>query len=219
MRVLTIGGGHPAYFVINTIREIDPSGKLIAIEFTREKAEVLSKTFPFAEVLVKSIDEVERYIRENSMLLDAVIAATESDALNLRYSKAARAHAIPISAAVLNNPLNAEIFAKEGIRYLINPFASIPTRIKDILNVFETNIIHESSSSELMVCAIKMKGEGDLRKARRYLTEENIVYVYVAVDGTIETSLERFEIGGTLYLMGRKEQVKSLLRKLGREVR
>lgn len=219
MRILIIGGGHAAYFVINTLREVDKAGKIIVVEFTREKVEVLSKTFPFAEVLVKSIDEVEQYIRGNSMILDAIIASTESDALNLRYAKAAHENGIPLTIAVLNNPLNAEIFKKEGIRYLINPFASIPTRVKEILGVFETNVIHESAINRISIYAVRMKKEEDLRKIGKHLGENGLAYLYVAVDGSIEMHLERFEMGGTLYLMGEKEKVKNILRKLGKEAR
>ncbi|MEM4647500.1 MAG: NAD-binding protein, partial [Candidatus Nezhaarchaeales archaeon] len=115
MRVLLIGGGHSAYFAAETIRKIDLSGKLIIVEFTSEKVYVLSKLFPFAEMIQLDIDEVEGYIRANGRILDAVVAATESDSLNLRYCKVAKESNIPLVITIINNPLNAEIFLKEGI--------------------------------------------------------------------------------------------------------
>ena len=214
MRTLLIGGGHAAYFVANTLREIDVYGKLVIVEFTREKVEMLSKTFPFAEVLVQGIDEVEKYIGSNSVLLDAVIAATESDALNLRYSKTAISSSIPLVIAVLNNPLNSEIFSKEGIRYIVNPYALIPTKIKEMLDLFSTNTIYEFTSKDLMICAVKISKEKDLKKISKLLTKGEVAHLYTTVDGAIETDLNKLEVGGTLYVMGRKEKVKKILKKL-----
>ncbi len=142
MRTLVIGGGHPAYFVINAVKESDPGGKITVIEFTKEKAEVLSKTFPYAEVLSMRIDEVDDYIRSNSVVLDAVIPATESDSLNLRYAKTALESSIHLTITVLNNPLNEEIFRKEGIKYIVNPFSHISSKIKEILGTYHVNIIY-----------------------------------------------------------------------------
>lgn len=132
MRTLVIGGGHSAYFAANAIREMDPKGKLIIIEFTSEKVDVLSKMFPFAELIHREIDEVEEYIRGNGSILDAVITATESDSLNLRYCKVAKENAIPLTISIVNNPLNSEIFLNEGITYIINPYKLIPMELSEI---------------------------------------------------------------------------------------
>lgn len=220
MRALLIGGGHAAYFVANAIREADVGGKLIIIEFTREKVEMLSKTFPFAEVIFQGIDEVEQYIRSNSVLLDAVIAATESDALNLKYSKTAITSSIPIVVAVLNNPLNREIFAKEGVKFIVNPYQLVPIKIKEILGSFSTNIIYEFSSNDLIFCAIKISSEDDLNRIRRnILKNDEMAYLYAAVDGTLNKELNKLEVGGTLYLVGRKGKVRRFLKEIGRSGR
>jgi len=214
LRTLLIGGGHAAYFVANAIRESDIGGKLVIIEFTREKVEVLSKTFPSAEVIVQSIDEVEQYIRGNSVVLDAVIAATESDALNLRYSKIALQNSIPLVIAVLNNPLNTEIFKKEGIKYIVNPYSLIPVKIKEILGITKANILYEFTSKDLMICMVKINDENDVRKIKKKLVKSSLSYLFETVDGEVKPSIDNLSKGGTLYIMGRKESVKKILKRI-----
>jgi hypothetical protein len=88
-------------------------GRIIVIEFTSEKVEMLKKTFPFAEAVLLSIEEVEDYVSGNRFLIDVLVSATDSDALNLRYAKHAIKSGVPIVIAILNNPLNEPIFVKE----------------------------------------------------------------------------------------------------------
>ena len=212
MRTLIIGGGHPAYFVINAVKESDPGGKITIIEFTKEKAEVLSKTFPYAEVLSMNINGVEDYIRSNSVLLDAVISATESDSLNLRYARTALRNSIPITITVLNNPLNEEIFRKEGIRYIVNPFSHIASKVKEILGTYTVNIIYEFSRRNLLICGLRIQDSQTLNKLLNNLPIEGVASVFVAVDGSIEPDAERLSVGGTLYLMGERDKIKKLLK-------
>ncbi|MEM4425768.1 MAG: NAD-binding protein, partial [Candidatus Nezhaarchaeales archaeon] len=159
MRVLLIGGGHSAYFAAETIRKIDLSGKLIIVEFTSEKVYVLSKLFPFAEMIQLDIDEVEGYIRANGRILDAVVAATESDSLNLRYCKVAKESNIPLVITIINNPLNAEIFLKEGITFIVNPYKMIPIELSEILDA-KVNILYSFHRTGVQVVSIKV---GDRR--------------------------------------------------------
>ena len=215
MRVLLIGGGHSAYFAANAIKEIDPTGKLIIIEFTSEKVEVLSKTFPFAEVLHQEIDEVESYIKTNASILDALIAATESDSLNLRYCKVGRENAIPLIIAILNNPLNYEIFAKEGIRYIINPYSFIPVELSEILGS-ATNIIYKLPAGGVMLASIKIESEEHMHKLRKELDKSNdISMIFVSRSGEIKNSLSELDLGGRLYLLGSEKKIKNILKMVG----
>ena len=211
MRVLLIGGGHSAYFAANSIKEIDPDGKLIIIEFTSEKVEVLSKTFPFAEVVQQEIDGVESYIKSNASILDAVIAATESDSLNLRYCRVARENAIPLIIAILNNPMNKEIFLKEGVRYIINPYGIIPVELSEILGS-ATNIIYKIPSGSVMMASLKVENEDELRKLRRKLRgSDDVSALLVSTSGEIKSSIEEADMRGRLYLMGSEEKLKKIL--------
>ena len=211
MRVLLIGGGHSAYFAANSIRGIDPDGKLIIIEFTSEKVEVLSKTFPFAEVVQQEIDGVESYIRSNASILDAVIAATESDSLNLRYCKTARENAVPLIIAILNNPMNEGIFAKEGVRHIINPYGIIPVELSEILGS-ATNIIYKTPSGSVMVASLRIEGEDELQKIRGKLRgSEHVSTLLVSSSGEIKSSIEEADARGRLYLMGSEEKLRKIL--------
>ncbi len=219
MRTLLIGGGHSAYFAANAIREIDPDGKLIIIEFTSEKVEVLSKTFPFAEVILQEIDEVEDYIKVNGGIVDAVIAATESDSLNLRYCKIARESAIPLAISILNNPLNREIFLKEGITYLINPYSLIPIELSEILCA-PMNIFYRSPKYNLVIASIRISDERLLLELRKAINQSgDISAIFVSQSGEITTSLNEADLGGKLYLMGSRENIDKILKIVRKVVR
>jgi len=212
LRTLLIGGGHSAYFAANAIRKIDPNGKLIIIEFTSEKVEVLSKTFPFAEVILQEIDEVENYIKVNGGIIDAVIAATESDSLNLRYCKIARETVIPLAISILNNPLNREIFLKEGITYIINPYSLIPVELAEILGA-SINVLYKSARSNLVIASVKILDESFLLELEKMMKQSSgASAVLVSKAGEITTSLKEADLGGRLYLIGSKESIDKILR-------
>ena len=212
MRTLIIGGGHSAYFAANAIKEIDPEGKLIMIEFTTEKVNVLSKTFPFAEVILQEIDGVEEYIKNNGSILDAVVAATESDSLNLRYCKVAKESAIPLTISILNNPLNREIFLKEGITYIIDPYSVIPVELSEILGS-PMNIIYKSPKDRILITSIRLSEEKLLQKLRKELSRSlEISAIFVSQSGEITNTLRDIDLGGRVYLIGAQEKLEKILK-------
>ncbi|MEM3526313.1 MAG: NAD-binding protein [Candidatus Jordarchaeaceae archaeon] len=212
MRTLLIGGGHSAYFAANAIREIDPNGKFIIIEFTSEKVDVLSKMFPFAELIRLDIDEVEEYIRGNGNILDAVITATESDSLNLRYCKVAKENAIPLTMPIINNPLNTEIFLREGITYIINPYNLIPRELSEILDA-DTNVLYRFQRTGLLMASIKISNEGFLLKLRREMAQSrDLSAIFVSRSGEMTNSVEEAGLGGRAYIIGSEEKVEKILK-------
>jgi len=212
LRTLIIGGGHSAYFAANAIKEIDPEGKLIMIEFTTEKVNVLSKTFPFAEVILQEIDGVEEYIKNNGSILDAVVAATESDSLNLRYCKVAKESAIPLTISILNNPLNREIFLKEGITYIIDPYSVIPVELSEILGS-PMNIIYKSPKNRILITSIRLSEEKLLQKLRKELSRSlEISAIFVSQSGEITNTFRDIDLGGRVYLIGAQEKLEKILK-------
>ncbi len=212
MRTLVIGGGHSAYFVANAIRKMDPKGKLIIIEFTSEKIDVLSKMFPFAELIHREIDEVEEYIRGNGSILDAVITATESDSLNLRYCKVAKENAIPLTISVVNNPLNSEIFLNEGITYIINPYKLIPMELSEILDA-GINVLYKFQRTGILVISIKISDERFLLQLRREISQSrDLSAIFVSRSGEITNSIEEVGLGGRVYLIGSESTIENVLR-------
>jgi len=216
LRTLIIGGGHSAYFAANAIKEIDPEGKLIMIEFTTEKVNVLSKTFPFAEVILQEIDGVEEYIKNNGSILDAVVAATESDSLNLRYCKVAKESAIPLTISILNNPLNREIFLKEGITYIIDPYSVIPVELSEILGS-PMNIIYKSPKNRILITSIRLSEEKLLQKLRKELSRSlEISAIFVSQSGEITNTFRDIDLGGRAYLIGAQEKLEKILKMVKR---
>ncbi|MEM0320534.1 MAG: NAD-binding protein [Candidatus Nezhaarchaeales archaeon] len=212
MRVLLIGGGHSAYFAAETIRRIDLSGKLIIVEFTSEKVYVLSKLFPFAEMIQLDIDEVEGYIRANGRILDAVVAATESDSLNLRYCKVAKESNIPLVITIINNPLNAEIFLKEGITFIVNPYKMIPIELSEILDA-KVNTLYSFHRTGVQVVSIKVGDRRLLSQLKKEMAKNrDLTALFVSPVGEITNSIDEVDVGWRAYVVGYEEKVKRLLR-------
>ncbi|MBS7649223.1 NAD-binding protein [Candidatus Bathyarchaeota archaeon] len=212
MRTLLIGGGHSAYFAANAIREIDPDGKLIIIEFTSEKVDVLSKTFSFAELIHLEIDEVEKYIGGNRSILDSVITATESDSLNLRYCKVAKENAIPLTISIINNPLNTEIFLNEGITCIINPYILISRELSEILDA-GTNVLYKFQRAVILMVSIKISDERFILQLKRELAQSrDLSAIFVSQSGEITNSVEEVGLGGRAYIIGSEERVEKVLR-------
>jgi len=217
VRSVVIGGGHLAYFAITALRDIDPRGRLTIIEFTSEKVEMLKKTFPFADVVLSSIEGVEEYISRNRFLIDVLVSATDSDALNLRYAKHSIKIDLPIVIAILNNPLNEPVFAKENVRYVINPYKTIGSKIKEIVGKFRVNVIHEFSKVEGGIYAIKVEDAKTLRRVQSFVLKSDTPFFVLSTDKRIRASSAKdIQIGDVIYLACHDREIKGLLKKIGR---
>jgi len=213
LRTVLIGGGsHSAYFAINAVREIDPYGRLVVIEFTSEKVDVLSRMFPFAELIRLDIDEVDSYVRSNSSIIDVVITATESDALNLRYCKMSKENAIPIIISIINNPLNAKIFADEGITYVINPYDFIHRELAEILEA-DVNILYRFHKTDILLASIKISKDALLHYLRKEIGKSHdLSAIFVSKTGEVTNSIDKVGLGWKAYLIGTRLTVEQILK-------
>lgn len=215
MRSIVIGGGHLAYFAITTLREIDPKGRIIIIEFTSEKIEMLKKTFPYVEAVQQSVNRVEEYIAENRSLIDVLVSATDSDALNLRYAKHSVKNEIPIVIAILNNPLNEPIFIKENIKYLINPYKTITSKVKEIINKFSVNAVYEFSKINGGIYALKIEDVRILRKVQNFILKKNLPFFTVSVDSRVRaSSVENIKVGDIVYVVCLDKDIRDFSEKI-----
>jgi len=215
MRSIVIGGGHLAYFTVAALREIDPKGRIIIIEFTSEKVEMLKKTFPYAETVFSSIDKVEEYIIENRSLIDVLVSATDSDTLNLRYAKHSIKNEVPIVIAILNNPLNEPIFIKEKIKYVINPYKTITSKVKEIVNKFRVNMIYEFSKINAGIYALKIEDAKMLRKVQSFILKNDSPFFIVSVDDRVRAgSVENIQVGDVVYISCLDKDIRSFIEKI-----
>lgn len=215
MRTIVIGGGHPAYFAITAFREIDPMGKIVVIEFTSEKVEVAKKTFPYVEAVFSSIDKVEEYVTSNRSLIDVLVSATESDSLNLRYAKHSIKNEIPIVIAILNNPLNEPIFIMENIKYIINPYKTIISKVKEIVNKFKVNKIYEFSKFDGGIYAFKIENAEILRKIRSFILKRDSPFFTLSIDNKLRSGpVENIDVGDVVYIACLDKDIKDFLEKI-----
>ena len=215
MRSVVIGGGHLAYFAVTTLREIDPKGRIIIVEFTSEKIEMLKKTFPYVETELSSVDKVEEYITQNRSLIDVLISATDSDALNLRYAKHSIKNGVPIVITILNNPLNEPIFLKENVKYIINPYKTITSKIKEIINKFRVNIIYEFSKINAGIYALKIEDAKTLRKVQSFILKNDPPFFIISIDDKVRAgSIENIQVGDIVYISCLDKDIRSILGKI-----
>jgi len=212
MRSIVIGGGHLAYFTVTALREIDPKGRIIIVEFTSEKIEMLKKTFPYVETVLSSVDKVEGYITQNRSLIDVLISATDSDALNLRYAKHSIKNGVPIVITILNNPLNEPIFLKENVKYIINPYKTITSKIKEIINKFRVNIIYEFSKINAGIYALKIEDAKTLRKVQSFILKNDSPFFIISIDDKVRAgSIENIQVGDIVYISCLDKDIRSIL--------
>jgi len=212
MRSIVIGGGHLAYFTVTALREIDPKGRIIIVEFTSEKIEMLKKTFPYVETVLSSVDKVEGYITQNRSLIDVLISATDSDALNLRYAKHSIKNGVPIVITILNNPLNEPIFLKENVKYIINPYKTITSKIKEIINKFKVNIIYEFSKINAGIYALKIEDAKTLRKVQSFILKNDSPFFIISIDDKVRAgSIENIQVGDIVYISCLDKDIRSIL--------
>ena len=148
--------------------------------------------------------------------MDAVVAATESDSLNLRYCKVAKESAIPLTISILNNPLNREIFLKEGITYIIDPYSVIPVELSEILGS-PMNIIYKSPKDRILITSIRLSEEKLLQKLRKELSRSlEISAIFVSQSGEITNTLRDIDLGGRVYLIGAQEKLEKILKMVKR---
>lgn len=215
MRSIVIGGGHLAYFTVITLREIDPKGRIMIVEFTSEKVEMLKKTFPYVETVLSSMDKVEEYITENRSLIDVLVSATDSDALNLRYARHSVKSEVPIVIAILNNPLNELLFLKENIKYVINPYKTITSKIKEIVNKSRVNIIYEFSRINAGIYALKIEDAKILRKVQSFILKNDSPFFIVSIDDKVRAgSVENIQVGDVVYISCLDKDIKGFLEKI-----
>lgn len=215
MRSVVIGGGHLAYFTVTALREIDPKGRIIIIDFTLEKIDVLKKTFPYAEAVHQNVDQVEDYIVKNRSLIDVLVSATDSDALNLRYAKHSVMNEIPVVIAVLNNPLNEPIFLRENIKYIINPYKTITSKVKEIVNEFLVNTIYEFSRINGGIYALKIKNAKNLHKVQNFILKKDPPFFTISIDDRIRaTSVENIEVGDIVCVVCLDKDIKAFVEKI-----
>lgn len=133
MRHVILGTSHHAHLVAGAVRELDPAGIIVIIDRSQEAAQALSEL-----VRGRSVpgDPMDPRVLEKAEVdkADTFIAASDSDALNIRASEVAKKeYKIPIVIAVLNNPSNSEEALARGADYVISPASPLKSHVKAIL--------------------------------------------------------------------------------------
>ena len=216
MRALVIGGGHSAFFVVNTLKEIDPNGEIVIVETTIEKAGMAQKQFPFAEVLSLEIDEILNYVKGVKNNVDVLVVCTGSDALNLRIARAAVEAGVHRVISVINNPLNEPYFKKARVRLLIDPYSIIETKLKELLGVGLPVKIYEGLEKRVALYSIivpkKIKIELEREPHSVYLLAKSKTKI------TAEFGMD-LEKGDVLYIFGEAHEARNIAEKLSSKMK
>lgn len=130
MRYVVVGSSHYVYFILRAIRDVDPRGVIYVVERSHEVSRVLSSEFN-ARYHSGNLLDPATYEKIDIRSTDVFIAASESDALNIRLAELMkRVFGVPRVIVVVNNPANIEEYEKSGADYIINPYYNIETFVK-----------------------------------------------------------------------------------------
>ena len=211
MRSIVIGGGHAAYFVISTLREVDPDGKITIIETTMEKAGMAEKQFPFAEVINLGIDDIIEYLIGEKREIDVLVTCTGSDALNFKLANEAVKAGLHRVIAIVINPLNEPHFRRAGVKFLISPFSMIESKLMELLGKGMPVKLYEGLEKRVALysliapksCKVEINGE------------EGLVHLFTKSHNQIIDKLgERLRKGDIIYIFGDSKRAKRLAEKL-----
>ncbi|MEZ0290083.1 MAG: NAD-binding protein [Sulfolobales archaeon] len=130
MRYVVVGSSHLLYFVLKAVRESDPLGLIYVVERSQEVARVIASQFN-AIAHSGNLLDLSTYERIDVGKADVFIAATDSDALNIRLIELMKkSFGIPKVIGVVNNPDNIGEYKRAGADHIINPLASVETLVK-----------------------------------------------------------------------------------------
>lgn len=131
MRVIIVGMGSIGAQLVKDLSQRQGM-ELVLIDSNEEKCEDLSRDFD-ALVLYGDGTEIELLNKAGAREADALIAATESDALNTVIGMIAKKLNVPKVIVKLND-VNLRTVCKEmGVNYIISPTISAATEINSIL--------------------------------------------------------------------------------------
>jgi len=134
LRYIVVGSSSYVSFVINAIKEVDPRGVIFYIDRSQEISKMIASQFninyAYGDLLDPSV-----YQRINADMADVAIAATDSDALNIRLIELfKKVFSIPRVATIINNPMNISEYLRTGVDLIINPTATIESMMKAFIS-------------------------------------------------------------------------------------
>ena len=134
MRYIVVGSSSYVSFVLNAIKEVDPRGVIFYIDRSQEISKMIASQFninyAYGDLLDPSV-----YQRINADMADVAIAATDSDALNIRLIELfKKVFSIPRVATIINNPMNISEYLRTGVDLIINPTATIESMMKAFIS-------------------------------------------------------------------------------------
>jgi Trk K+ transport system NAD-binding subunit len=134
LRYIVVGSSSYVSFVLNAIKEVDPRGIIFYIDRSQEISKMIASQFninyAYGDLLDPSV-----YQRINADMADVAIAATDSDALNIRLIELfKKVFSIPRVATIINNPMNISEYLRTGVDLIINPTATIESMMKAFIS-------------------------------------------------------------------------------------
>jgi Trk K+ transport system NAD-binding subunit len=134
LRHIVLGSSHYTPLILSALRETDPAGLIIIMDRSREAAETLANMVGGKPVSGDPMDPrtLEKADIEKA---DIFIASSDSDAMNIKISEAAKKnYKIPLVITLVNNPANIEEAVARGADYVISPSSPLQSHIKAILS-------------------------------------------------------------------------------------
>ncbi|MEL9929686.1 MAG: NAD-binding protein [Sulfolobales archaeon] len=221
MRYVVVGSSHNTFFILKALREVDPVGVIYVVERSQEVSRVLASQFNLVPHSGNLLDP-STYEKIDAGKADVFIAATDSDALNIRLIELMkRSFGIPKVIGVVNNPANIDKYRESGADHIINPLAGLETMIKasissdkwiksqtseffgiDLyINRFVKNTVYGISISVLRdavrrlndVLVVVMSRDGEIIRDSSYELSEGDIVLVVAPMGLGEEAVRSIE--------------------------
>ncbi len=221
MYFVIVGAGHVGSHIAESL--VEKSDRLTIIDRLEETTQQLSKRHPNIQVLFGDGSDIDVLKKANVEKADAVVASTNSDAINLRICEIAKNEfKVPHVIALLNNPRNREFFEEQRVvDTIISPIdmavAFFETAIKrqDVITLLNMKEENFSVAEFIVFPDTKLIGRvlGEIS-----LPDDSRIGVFKrGKRSTIPKANTRVQAGDILFLYGTKNAVKRAIQNLRRE--
>lgn len=208
LKVLIVGGGKITELLLLSPSIKDIFEEIVVIEKDSSRRPILER---LGDVLVMEADavDVSVYNNINMQEINAVLALTDKDEVNLLALSVAKVYEVPIRIGLFRNPEIAKIVSKLELGLPLIKHAIITSVLKHILaSITEANLLAEVAGEKLYAITISEADYGANSKLGNLKLEENNAKpVLIFQDSELKPATEDVVLtpGSTLFVLAPDE--------------
>lgn len=207
MKILVIGGGNTGLALANILSE---NHDVTLIEKSKEKArKVANKTT--ALVIKGDASDISILKEAGIKETDSLIVTTEDDKTNLMICTIAKSEEVEKIIALVNKPINEELFTKLGITRLVSVVSTNVTGITGMLYQYgDERIIAQFGEGDMQIVELMIAKDSKLIGQKARIENATIAAIYRSGDLLIPKENTNLEEGDVLLVAVKTKDLKNI---------